>query len=53
MPLTEREQSLMVVVADVLKEQLGERDKKIEQQQQHIDKLYSEVEGLISLLGEK
>lgn len=54
--LTERDLSIMKVMAEEFREALDERDRKhadaMQGQEQRIAKLESEVEGLISLLGE-
>lgn len=57
MALDEREKSLIQIVGEVFKEELERRDKSHEDSlsacRDRITKLEGEVEGLISLLGEK
>lgn len=57
MALTERDVSLMKAIAEEFSEVLNEREQKhadaIQEQALRISKLESEVEGLISLLGEQ
>ncbi|EAM7299626.1 antitermination protein NusG [Salmonella enterica subsp. enterica] len=56
MALSEREISIMKAMAEEFRDVLEERDKKhasaMQEQALRIGKLESEVEGLISLLGE-
>lgn len=57
MALSERDVSLVKAIADEFREVLNEREQKhaaaMQEQEIRIAKLESEVEGLISLLGEQ
>lgn len=53
MALTERDLSIIKAVTEEVKEVMAEKNKALDECQQRISKLESEVEGLISLLGEQ
>ncbi|WP_414618495.1 antitermination protein NusG [Serratia liquefaciens] len=53
MALTERDIQIIKAVTEEVNEVMAEKNKALEECQQRISKLESEVEGLISLLGEQ
>lgn len=53
MALTDRDISIIEAITEEVKEVMAEKNKALEECQERISKLESEVEGLISLLGEQ
>ncbi|HGM4679961.1 antitermination protein NusG [Serratia ureilytica] len=53
MALTDRDISIIKAITEEVKEVMAEKNKALEECQERISKLESEVEGLISLLGEQ
>lgn len=53
MALTGRDLSIIKAITEEVKEVMVEKDKALDECKERISKLESEVEGLISLLGEQ